>query len=82
MEDIRWTNTADVVGDLTLVRALEFAKNDQDAGYENTLSLQPKTDCHHEWMEYARLLTLLFNRNRVFKKFTILRYGLLKILIA
>ena len=78
MEDIKWTNTADFTGDLTLNRAVEFAKNGQDAGYENTLSIQPKTACHHEWMEFARLLTLLFNRNREFKKFTILRNGLLK----
>ena len=77
MEDIKWTSTAIITGDLSLAKALEAARTNQDVGYEKTLALQPTNGSHHEWMDFVFLLTMLFNRDRAFKKFTILRNGLL-----
>ena len=77
LEDIRWTNTAENASSLTLKQALVAARLGHDAGLEHTKSLQPSSTCHAEWMDYVYLLTMLFNRNRPFRKFTILRKGLL-----
>ena len=76
LEDIRWSNTAENSSSLTLEQALVAARNGHDAGLEHTRSLQPTSNSHNDWMDYVYLLTLLFNRNRPFRKFTILRRGL------
>ena len=77
LEDIRWKNNATPTSDLTLAQALEAARDGKDMGYSFTKSLQPHSRNHNEWMDYALLLTMLFNRNRSFCKYTILRIGLL-----
>ena len=77
LEDIRWENNAAPTSDLSFAQALEAARDEKDMGYSFTKSLQPQSRNHNEWMDYALLLTMLFNRNRPFCKYTILRIGLL-----
>ena len=77
LEDIRWQNNAAPSSDLTFAQALEAAKEGKDMGLSFTKSLQPQSRNHNEWMDYSLLLTMLFNRNRPFRKYTILRKGLL-----
>lgn len=71
--EICWKYDATTADSLTLPRALEAAKIGKDMGLESTRSLQPLTDNYNDWMDYAFMLTILYNRNRSFKKYTILR---------
>ena len=48
-------------------------ENGLDIGWFNTEALQPAGDNHHEWMSFAHLLTLLYNRDQTPKRYTIIR---------
>ena len=77
LEDINWVHDAEITGSLTMDKALEEAMNGRDLGLLVTRSFEPSTESFHAWMDYAYLLTMLSNRERPFKKFSILRTGLL-----
>ena len=77
IEDIVWFHDAEIPGNLTMDKALEVAMSGKDMGLIVTRALQPSSNSYHAWMDYAHLLTMLFNRGRPFKKFSILRTGLL-----
>ena len=74
INDINWTNTADLTN-CDYKRALQLAREGQDGGPTATKRFEPTNNNHHKWMKYAHLLTVLYNRNRSVKRFTILRKG-------
>ena len=60
----------------TVADAIQEIKSGKDIGWHNTWLLQPQSDCHHAWMEFAFLITLIYNRDATKKRYTILRIWL------
>ena len=77
---ITWKNNATVDAAQSRSKALLAANNGMDPGHDKTRSLAPQTMLYHEWMQYAHLLTILYNRDRAEKRFTILRKGCMSML--
>lgn len=44
-----------------------------DLGWDKTAALAPTSNCHHAWMDFALLLTKIYNRTQSPKRFTIIR---------
>ena len=57
----------------TITLATQYARQGHDAGLEAMLDLAPPTTDFHEWINYALLCTVLYNRDNEPQRFTILR---------
>ena len=73
LNDIKWMNHINFDEDATVEYAIELARQGLDGGLEGTFQLQPRDLNFHCWMQFAHLCTILYNRNRTIKKYTILR---------
>lgn len=74
-ENIVWDTSAPFLPNLTLKEALHMAKNGENLNRRNAEMLEPATRDHNEWMDYAHILTIEYNKNRTERKYTILRTG-------
>ena len=61
----------------TLPEAIKEMEALKDLGYVATVNLCPQSENHHEWMNYARLLTQIHNRDQRPQRYTILRIGII-----
>ena len=57
----------------TVKEAIAEIKDGKDIGWQQTWRLMPTSACYHDWMDFAFLLTLIYNRDNEPKRFTILR---------
>ena len=73
LNDIVWMDQLQFTDQTTIAVAIEYARQGLDGGLEGTFQLQPTDLDFHEWMQFAYLCTLLYNRNRNEKRYTILR---------
>ena len=73
LDKIIWRNNTIYSADMTLFQAIEGAERGLDYGMEGALQVQPVSIAHMDWMNYARLLTIWYNRDHELKYFTILR---------
>ena len=73
LNDITWMGQIEFDQQTTITTAIELAQQGLDGGLEGTYNLQPTDLNFHEWMQFAYLCTILYNRNRTIKKYTILR---------
>ena len=73
LNDIQWRNHINFTKHTTIESAIELARQGLDGGLEGTFQLQPQDLDFHCWMQFASLCTILYNRNRTNKKYTILR---------
>ena len=64
----------------TVADAIQEIKSGKDIGWHNTRLMTPSTDDHHAWMEFAYLITLIYNRDAANKRYTILRIGYFNIM--
>ena len=75
IEDTTWPETDCPSPVITLAQALHLAKNGQNLSKDNVEKLEPKTMLFHEWMDYAHIVTICYNKCHQKKKYTILRIG-------
>ena len=73
LNDINWKEQVNFTDETTIDGAIELALEGLDGGLEGTYRLQPDDLQFHKWMRYAYLCTILYNRNRQQRRFTILR---------
>ena len=73
LNDIKWSEQVNFTPETTINDAIELALQGLDGGMEGTYQLQPDGLQFHEWMQYAYLCTILYNRNRSLRRYTILR---------
>ena len=73
LNDIDWKGQVSFNTQTTIETAIELAQQGLDGGLEGTYQLQPDDLNFHSWMQYAFLCTILYNRNRAIRKYTILR---------
>ena len=73
LQEIDWMNQIQFTDESTVAMAMDLARQGLDGGMEGTLKLQPKNLNFHDWMQYAHLCTILYNRTKVPEKYTILR---------
>ena len=73
--DITWDPEANLMPNITLSEAREMAKVGKIFHKDTILRLEPQNAKYAEWMNFVHLLTILYNRNRIYKKYTILRTG-------
>ena len=73
LNKIIWRDNTIYAADVTLVQAIEAAEVGLDSGRRGALQVMPVSIAHMDWMNYARLLTLWYNRDHDYKYFTILR---------
>ena len=76
--NIKWDNSAPFLPNLNLKEALRMAKNGENLNQRTVERLEPTTNNYNEWMDYAHILTIEYNKNRTECKYTILRTGRLK----
>ena len=67
---IRWNGLSQAAD---LKNAIIDIKKDMDLGWEKTAALVPTSEDHHEWMDFAYLLTRIYNRDNVTKKYSVIR---------
>ena len=73
LNDINWKGQVAFNQQTTVEIAIKLAQEGLDGGLEGTYQLQPDDLNFHNWMQYAFLCTILYNRNRSTRKYTILR---------
>ena len=73
LNEINWMGQVTFTPETTIDGAIELALQGLDGGLEGTYELQPTGLQFHEWMQYAYLCTILYNRNRSIRRYTILR---------
>ena len=74
LENLEWkTDWNHQANAIALPQAIKEMEQLRDLGYVATKNLCPKTDNHHDWMDYAKLLTQIHNRDQRPQKYTILR---------
>lgn len=73
--NIIWDASAPFLPNLTLKEALHMAKNGENLNQSTAKKLEPTTNNHNDWMDYAHILTIEYNKNRTERKYTILRIG-------
>ena len=56
-----------------IAEATREAVAGRDLGWEQTRKLMPNNYDHHHWMNFAHLLTVLYNRDKELKRFSIIR---------
>ena len=52
---------------------IALARRNEPIGWNSLYNIKPCSNCHHEWMEFAHLLTLIYNRDQTPKRYTIIR---------
>ena len=77
IKDIQWSHGTPFQPNITIVEALKMARNGEQFCKETIDNLEPKGENHAEWMNFIHLLTILYNRNKEIKKYTILRKRML-----
>ena len=70
---IIWRDNTVYAADTTLVQAIKAAELGLDAGFSGAYQMRPVSIAHMDWVNYARLLTLWYNRDHEMKYYTILR---------
>ena len=70
---IIWRDNTIYSADVTLIQAIEQAEAGLDSGMRGALQVRPVSIAHMDWVNYARLLTLWYNRDHDNKYYTILR---------
>ena len=73
LNDINWKGQVSFNRQTTIETAIELAQQGLDGGLEGTYQLQPDDLDFHRWMQFAFLCTILYNRDRDTRKYTILR---------
>ena len=75
INDTVWSETNCLSPITQLDQALSMAKEGQNLSKENVEKLEPKSMLFHEWMDYAHIITIFYNKCHKKKKYTILRIG-------
>ena len=75
MESINWNCNTPLLPNLTTIEALVMARAGDMFNKTTVELLEPQDGEYNEWMNFVHLLTILYNRNRTYKKYTILRTG-------
>ena len=70
---IIWRDNTIYSADVNLIQAIKQAEDGLDSGLRGALQVKPVSIAHMDWMNYARLLTLWYNRDHDYKYYTILR---------
>ena len=78
INDIKWDPEAQLLPQLTTTTALSMARAGDNFRKSDVIKLEPQNTKYEEWMNFVHLLTILYNRNRKNKKYTILRNGCYK----
>ena len=73
LNSVEWVENVQYEANVTVSIATNLARRGFDGGKEAVLCLQPAEDDFGSWMAYAGLCTVLYNRGRTTKKYTILR---------
>ena len=73
LDHVDWIDNVRYPEDVTVGVATRLARQGLDGGKTAVLQLRPKNDDFGGWMAYAGLCTVLYNRGRASKKYTILR---------
>ena len=72
---IIWRDNTIYSADITLREAIQGAERGLDSGLSGAWQVRPVSIAHMDWVDYARLLTLWYNRDHEQKYYTILRNG-------
>ena len=73
INQIEWIENVQYDDNVTVSVATNLARRGFDGGKDAILQLQPAENDFGGWMAYAELCTVLYNRGRTTKKYTILR---------
>ena len=71
---INWNNLGSAKN---IAEATREAVKGRDLGWEGTRAMMPNNYDFHHWMNYAHLLTVLYNRDHEIKRFSILRNAII-----
>ena len=70
---VTWRRDIEYEPGVSIKTATQYARQGHDAGYDVVARLQPDSDDFHEWIDFTELCTVLFNRDNLPPKYTILR---------
>ena len=73
LDKITWRCTDQFNENTTLAEAVQLAKMDRDGGREGLRFIIPKTSEFADWMDYAFILTMYYNRTHNPRYYTIIR---------
>ena len=74
LEELKTSITWNELGNASnIAEATCEAMAGRDLGWEKTRNLMPANYDHHHWMNFAHLLTVLYNRDKEIKRFSIFR---------
>ena len=73
LETIEWLNNTVYDEDTTLADAVTLIKQGMDGGREGLRRLIPVNSDYHQWMDFAFIMTMGYNRMHIPQFYTILR---------
>ena len=73
LETIEWLNNVSYDGNTSLADAVSLIKQGKDGGREGLRQLIPTSSDYHQWMDYAFIMTMGYNRMHTPNFYTILR---------
>ena len=82
IQSIEWKKNAAPGDCINIERALQSARKGYDGGPEATINLKPKTNSHSSWMNFVHLLTVYYNRDKLVKRYTILRNRIISMIYS
>ena len=65
LKQVSWNNNADLANCFSIKQAIQLARDGFDGGPAAIEKFKPKDAAYNSWMDYAHLITVYYNRNKL-----------------